>query len=91
MWAVSCLVERRLCGLGLVCLEERAGGDCSCATFKFLEGADTIVEELEGLKELVGGYFTEHVIGEKEGILCVVERMGKEDAQLVEHLNGPED
>ena len=65
--------------------------DRSCATHEFLEGTDTIVEKLEGLEKLVGGHFAEPVIGKDEGILGVAERMGKEDAQLVKHLDGPED
>jgi hypothetical protein len=35
-------------------LEERAGGDCAGATLKLVERRNAIIQELEGLVELVG-------------------------------------
>jgi hypothetical protein len=32
----------------------------------------------------------EPVIGNEEGVLCVTKQVSEEDAQLVEHLDGPE-
>ena len=70
------LVELGLCGLGLLGLEERAGGNSADAAFKVVESADAIVKEFKGLVELVGGNLTKPVIGQEEGILSLVKQVG---------------
>jgi hypothetical protein len=41
--------------------------------------------------ELLSGNLVESVAGEKECILCVMEWVWEQDAQLVNHLDNPED
>ncbi len=45
------------------------------AALELAQGADAIVEELEGFDELVGRDFQDPVVGEEVGILGVAERV----------------
>ena len=88
---LGCLVKPGLGGLGLIGLEEGARGYGPVATFELAESVDALVKEFEGLMELVSGDLVEPVIGKEEGVLRVAQQVHEQDAQLVEHLDDPED
>jgi len=85
------LVELGPGGLGLVSLEGGARGYCPSAAFECVESSDAVVEDFEGLMELVVGDLVELVIGEQEGIIRMAQWVREQDAELVEHLDDPED
>ena len=65
--ALGGLVVLRLGGFSFVGLEEGTRRDGSRATLKLAEGTHAVVEELEGLNELVRGDLGESVAGDEEG------------------------
>jgi hypothetical protein len=88
--ALGGLVELRIGGLGLVGLENWTGWDGASAALELVQHADTVVQQLKDLDELVRCNFGKPIIGYEEGVLHMAKRVGEKDAQLVDHLDRPE-